>query len=278
MSRSARRGGLRFCSLASSSRHGSSYVVQAAGTTVLVDCGVRLRRTERCLRYLGIRPGEIDAIFLSHEHRDHCRGLHIKYPLHIRHGIDALYSSRQTWHSLGLSPSPPYRSITAERPVRVGALQVSALLTSHDAAEPYGFIFRTAAESLGLITDLGTVPPDLCSTLHGVDHLVLESNHDVQMEMDSGRPPHLVDRILGQYGHLSNEQAGRALVNIAGPRTSAVLLAHLSTECNTPDLALSTCQRHLARAGKQCAMRVAPPGSPSEWMGRDLRRTEVMDQ
>jgi len=261
---------MRFCSLASSSRAGNAYVIQSAETTILVDFGVRLRRMEQSLDSVGVNPSEIDAVLITHEHGDHCRGLHIKHPLHARYGIDALYSSRGTWRQLGAPDAAPYRTVGPSCPVLIGGIRVRALPTSHDAAEPQGFMFCSGEEQLGLVTDLGTVEPHIITALRGAHHLVFESNHDVRMEEESGRPLHLIQRVMGRAGHLSNEQAGAALAEIAGHDTRTVLLAHLSTECNTPERASATCSTYLERAGRSCPVQVAPSAEPSPWFGEGV--------
>ena len=93
---------------------------------------------------------------------------------------------------------------------------------------------------------------------YGLDHLVFESNHDVDMEKNSGRPWHLIRRVLGRLGHLSNDQAAEALSRIVTSRTRQVILAHLSTECNTPEIAKRVVSQSLKRSGKSPSVHVAP--------------------
>lgn len=260
-------GGLRFCSLCSSSRYGNAYVVATGHTTILVDYGVPLGRMERLLDRVGLKPGGIDAIFITHEHSDHSAGLNLKHPLHDRYGIDLLFSTAGTWRRLGIRPHPPFCCLTPNRVVRVGDLAVVGLNKPHDAAEPLAFKISDGTESLGLVTDLGTVDQDMIDALENSAYLIMESNHDEDMERRSRRPASLIRRVLGDRGHLSNDQAGMALRQMIGPDTKAVLLAHLSLECNTPDLAVDTVAAHIGDLGYAGELLASPADSPSPWLG-----------
>jgi len=121
--------------------------------------------------------------------------------------------------------------------------------------------------SLGLATDLGHVNGRVTDHLAGCTHLILESNHDRQMQLASGRPRSLIERVLSNEGHLSNDQAAAALAKLAAACTRTVLLAHLSLDCNTPDLAKAVADHSLARAGWRGNLQAAPGSSPSGWLG-----------
>jgi len=261
---------MRFASLASSSRYGNAYLVESpGGTRLLVDYGVSLRRLEDALASLNIPPSSISAILISHEHTDHTRSLRLKYPFHVRHGVRALFASAGVWNALGpLGHSVEERGIVCAGDVFwVGDLCVTALAKPHDAQEPLAFLLASGRERLGVLTDTGTVPPELAAALEDCHYLIMESNHDVELERRSGRHPTLISRVMGEHGHLSNHQAGSALARMVTKRTRAVLLAHLSLECNTPTLAHGTVSGFLWQAGYAGRLAVAPADSPTGWLG-----------
>ncbi|MGE5559624.1 MAG: MBL fold metallo-hydrolase [Chloroflexota bacterium] len=265
--------GLTFCSLSSSSVFGNSFLVRGAdGTTIMIDCGVRLRRLEALLAEVGIAPAGIAGLFLSHEHTDHTIALRLRKPFAARHGIP-VFAEHEFWRvwdreSAGDLPHALRRTIRPGEPVSIGSLRVRAIRKPHDTESSVGFLVSDGDERLAVLTDLGHVPASVEQELGAVHHFVFESNHDVNMERSSGRPWPLVQRVLGDYGHLSNEQCLAALMRLAGPQTRTVLLAHLSIDCNDPELARSVVCGGLAAAGRRCAIEVAAPNRPSGWLPR----------
>jgi len=258
---------MRFCSLASSSRGGNAYLVEGGdGTRVLVDCGLGIRRLEASLLELGVLPQTLSGVLVTHDHRDHVRALWVRKPFTAKHGVPLL-ASEATLFSLEVSgPADHLGDTQAVRPdetVRVGGLQVLPFLKPHDAPDPLGFLLDDGSSRLGVVTDLGRVDPAVARLLEDCTYLIFEANHDVRMELTSGRPQHLIDRVLGDLGHLSNEQAARALAAIVGRTTRLVVLAHLSDECNLPELAFSTVSRALDQAGYAGGLAVAPLFGPS---------------
>ncbi|MFO8059351.1 MAG: MBL fold metallo-hydrolase [Bacillota bacterium] len=270
--------GIRFRSLSSSSRHGNAYLVITPGATVLADCGVPLRRLEGFLRDSGVAPADIDAIFITHEHTDHCRALKIRHPFDLRHSIGRMFSTPRTWRALHMPTESPHHPLVPGTAVQVGDLQVVGLRNSHDAAQPISLKFTCADETLAVVTDLGTVDPGMVSALRGSTYLVVESNHDVQMEMESGRPASLIRRVLSDFGHLSNDQAGASLQLMVGTDTRAVLLAHLSTQCNTPELARNAVAAYLDGTSFTGDLLAAPPDRPGPWLGEAPRRADETDR
>jgi phosphoribosyl 1,2-cyclic phosphodiesterase len=231
--------GLRFTILSSGST-GNATVVTNGDCTLLVDAGLSAKRLEQLMRERNVNGSDIEAIFVTHEHSDHIKGLGVlsrKYNLPI-------YANRKTWEELDRligDVDVERRRIfeTGER-LRFGTMTVESYGISHDAAEPVGYCFYDGGEKLGLATDLGYMSAKVKEKLMDSDVLVLETNHDVEM-LRMGRYPWSVKRrILGDTGHLSNESAGEALCDILDGKTRRVYLAHLSRDHNLMDLARLT--------------------------------------
>jgi phosphoribosyl 1,2-cyclic phosphodiesterase len=228
--------------LASGSK-GNATVMRCEAGMVLVDAGISCRRIMQGMQKLGLRPENLDGVFITHEHIDHVKGLETftkKYPVPI-------YASAGTWR--GIKQTLPRldlqlcnRHIFApQTELTLGGLQVRSFSVSHDAQEPAGYSFRCKGHTFSYVTDTGYVSDIVKRELDGAEVLVIETNHDPILLKNGSYPPVLQKRILGTRGHLANETAGRLLTTMkALPRQ--VFLAHLSQENNTPDLALSTVQ------------------------------------
>lgn len=258
---------LRFFSLSSSSIYGNAFCIEGPrGTRIMVDCGVPLRRLEAGLREHNVEPETIEALFLTHAHGDHTRALNLKFPFPQRHRIPT-YATHGVWGELqgkmGHVDPSLCRVLGNRQEVEVGELSVISFPKPHDCADPVGFIIAAGSTRLAVLTDAGRVGEDILALIFGCEFLILESNHDVEMQRSSGRPPWLVQRILGNRGHLSNEQAGMALARACTRETAVILLAHLSIDCNTPELAESSARKHLDGSAFRGVLATAPPQGPS---------------
>jgi len=253
---------VRFFSLASSSKAGSAYFIEGGdGTRVLVDCGPGIRRLEAGLWAHGVNPAGLSGVLITHGHSDHIRALGLKNPFTAKHRVPLYACGRLIRYLEGWSPTGRLGETHPIRPgaaFRVGGLNVVPFLKSHDCDDPLGFLIDDGSSRIAVVTDLGRVTREIVTLLRGSTYLIFESNHDVDMELHSSRPLHLIQRVLGDRGHLSNEQAGQALAEIVGPETRMVLLAHLSDECNTPELAYTTVDRYLDEAGYGGGLGIAP--------------------
>lgn len=249
-------------SLSSSSTCGNAYVVWGdSSRPVLIDCGVSLRRLVASLKEFGMEPQDLAGLFITHEHRDHVRAMCLVTPFAQKYRLP-VYASRGFWkwysrYSCRLDRDL-MRPIAAGEEVAVSGSMVKAFAKPHDALEPLGFVVECSGERAGFAMDLGHVTDEVKSCLRGIEYLVFESNHDVEMEKRSGRPWPLIQRVLGRLGHLSNDQAAEALCDLVMDETRQVILAHLSTECNTPEIARSVALESLLTAGKKVPVLVAP--------------------
>lgn len=240
---------MQLCVLASGSS-GNCIYVRAGATKILIDAGLSGRETERRLDQIGVQPDEIQAICLTHEHSDHVAGLPVLYSRHQM----ALYANRGTVDALqrderrsGLA----WNVFTTGAPFRIGDLQIEPFAVSHDAYEPVGFILANNGVRVGVVTDIGVSTHLVRERLRGCRMVVLESNHDEEMLSAARRPESLKQRIRGRQGHLSNQHAAEMLVEIAGDELEQVFLAHISADCNLPELAVHTVGNVLAEHGLQ---------------------------
>jgi len=226
-----------------SSSSGNCSVVQAGATTILVDAGISARRTLRGLRDLNL-PERVDAIFISHEHSDHCKDLGV---VAKRFGCP-LYATAKTLAMLDpyLKGGEQLFELKKGKPLAFQDVEVTAFAVSHDAVDPCGFTIANGQRSVGVCTDLGTITEEVQKHLCECDAISFEANHDVEMLINGRYPKHLQDRIRSPLGHLSNDEAGQglAMLGMKG-RLRHAILAHLSDHNNHPDLALSTVNHNL---------------------------------
>jgi len=232
---------MEFTLLASGSK-GNATLISGAEGAILIDMGLSFRELRRRLELLGIDPPEIQAIFVTHEHSDHIKGVGIAAR---KLGIP-VYISRDTFAASGalFRGSEKIRFLTADN--HICGLTVSPLSTSHDVADPCAFIVREGDCKLGVITDLGFPTAAVKRGINDLNALIIESNHCPRLLREGPYPWFLKQRISGQRGHLSNDQTGELLRDHLSPKTRLVYLAHLSEDNNEPELALSNAGRYLA--------------------------------
>ena len=225
-----------------SSSSGNATVISAGGTALLVDVGISALRIRRGLEECGLSPAALQGIFITHEHTDHIKGLGVL----CKKGDTPVYCSRYLRDDLRRETSAPLHFIEPGSALQVGEITVTPFPVSHDALDPMGYIFEHGGLRLGYVTDTGHITRQMEAILQGVHGLYLESNYDVELLHGSGRPWSLIERIEGRWGHLSNEQAADLVRRLAHPGLQHIILAHLSSECNTPHHAENTMRRTLA--------------------------------
>ena len=247
---------------------GNATFVSMGDTRLLIDAGVSAARLKGALSLLGVDPGSLSGILMTHEHLDHMKGLAV---FAKKAGIP-VYANAGTWQGiLARDKSVPgelRRVITTGEDFFVGGVNVLPFAIPHDAADPVGYVFSRGGGKLGTATDIGFLSDSWLSCLLGCQALVLESNHDVDMLREGSYPPHLKRRILSRRGHLCNEDSAKALAALASRGTQAAFLGHLSQENNRPEKAFACAERALSEAGVRPGdgffLGVAAPEGPPE--------------
>jgi phosphoribosyl 1,2-cyclic phosphodiesterase len=230
---------IRFASLGSGS-HGNAHVVSAGKTTVLVDCGFSIKETEARLQRLGLEVSQLAAILVTHEHGDHIQGVDRiarKYRLPV-------WLTAGTSRNGRISDSLDVQLFNAHEAFAIQDLEVEPFPVPHDAAEPAQFVFSDGQRRLGLLTDTGCTTPHIERTLQACDALMLEYNHDSEMLANGPYHYRLKQRVGGQLGHLSNQQADELLQSLLSDKLQHLVAMHLSEKNNHPDLvrqSISSC-------------------------------------
>ena len=204
---------------------GNATIVFSHGTTILIDLGLPLVRVKEGLALLNKGIKDVDAIIYTHEHADHINGL-------------KSFSPKIMYATEGTLPGSLSNRVEYYQPFNVKNLKITPFPTSHDAKKPCGYVIEDEDEKFVYFTDSGIFVEEALPLLTNPDYLMIESNHDVAKLMHTDRPMNLKMRILSAHGHLCNEDSAFAASKIIGSRTKEIVLAHLSEEANTPELAL----------------------------------------
>lgn len=232
---------MRFVSIASGSS-GNCIYVGSDHTHILVDAGISNKRIEQGLNEIGLKGSDLNAVVITHEHSDHTKGLGV---LARRHGVP-VYGTKETLEEisdkkyLGEYPKELLTQVQPDVSFSVGDLEIQPFSIYHDAANPVAYRIRNGKKSVAVATDMGHYDQYIIDHLQGLDAILLESNHDVNMLQAGPYPYYLKRRILGEHGHLSNEHAGRLLSCLLHDNLKQVLLGHLSKENNYEALAYET--------------------------------------
>lgn len=235
---------------------GNAALVSGAGTSLLVEAGLSGRDLERRLRRAGCDPAAVDAVLVSHEHGDHSRGA-LRFA--GRNGAPIL-ATRGTWAGLAGAGKDlaAWTPIRAGEATAVGALRVLPFRTPHDAREPVGFRIESRGEAVVLVTDFGHLSPELEAAVEGASVLLIESNYDEQLLYESRYPFSTRERIASRFGHLSNGALALYLRRRLPRSVKTLVLAHLSANTNTPEIARATAENALRAAGRsEVEVRVA---------------------
>ena len=262
---------MHFATLASGSS-GNAILVGQDERSFLVDSGISMRSLLHNLTLLNVPPAQVEGIIVTHEHIDHIKGVgalarKLKIPI---------YTSQAIWGEMEQSVGKlaDNQRIEVNNKFSCAGLEIEMFATSHDSRESYGLRIERRLPgqgvlALGIATDSGTITEEMHRCLKECDALVVEANHDEDKLWQGSYPWYLKKRISSIYGHLANRQLAEGLLEWIGENTQRVVLAHLSEENNTPELALATVVRALRasrpiRKNKDLRLRVAPRHTPHE--------------
>jgi phosphoribosyl 1,2-cyclic phosphodiesterase len=247
---------LQMASLNSGS-NGNCYYIGNENDAVLIDVGISCRETEIRMKQIGLSMNKVKAIFISHEHSDHIKGLSVlanKYKTPIYITAETLKKGPKLIKHLS-------RSFSEDQVIQIGSIQVIPFKKEHDAIDPYSFLVSHDGINIGVITDIGTVCERVIHYFKHCHAAFLESNYDETM-LENGRYPFILkERIRNGKGHISNKQALDLFINHRPAFMTHLFLSHLSKENNHPELAKSLFIPHaneteIIVASRYCATEV----------------------
>ena len=216
---------------------------------VLVDAGVSAKNICGALGQIGVDPGAVRGILVTHDHHDHIRGLRV---LAKRLGVP-VWATAETLEGIlatgNLEPGAWMEELSS--PVEIAGMEVAPFDTPHDVAHSVGFRIQAGERTIGYATDLGRVTPEIWQGLAGADLVFLESNYEPRLLEISSYPYYLRRRIASDRGHLGNPECADTVRRLALSGTARFVLGHLSRENNTPELALAASQGALQEEGLQ---------------------------
>ncbi len=230
-----------FIASINSGSNGNCYYVGSSTEAVLVDVGLSCREIENRMKQIGLSMKTVKAIFISHEHTDHIKGVSAlanKYYLPV-------YITTKTEKYTRLIKRLA-KEFVADEPINIGELIITAFSKKHDAADPHSFIISYKSTTVGVFTDIGVVCQSVKHYFNQCHAAFLEANYDSTMLENGSYPIHLKNRIRGGEGHLSNAQALGLFQQHQHPQLSHLLLSHLSKENNSPNLVEALFKQHAA--------------------------------
>lgn len=241
---------------------GNASIVEINAVRLLIDAGLSAKQLSLRLNELGVDPDSLDGILLTHEHSDHAKGVDVL----LRKRNVPVYANAMTKEALqwGMKSEVIWKVFTTGQAFEIGGVSILPFPIPHDAAEPVGFVVDYGQTRFGLVTDVGYITQAMRMHLRGAHALFVESNYDEELlEADTKRPWSTKQRIASRHGHLSNTQAGELIADVGCEKLSAVVLGHLSGDCNCPKVAADTVKGMLDVGGLghvdvQCAQQESP--------------------
>jgi len=234
----------KFCPLASGSK-GNAIYVGTDETKLLIDVGISFKALGEKLGEIDVDLGEIDALLITHEHGDHIRGLELTAR---KLGIPVFANSETAKAILNdVRDRPKFKIFSTGETFEYGDIEIHPFSVQHDTMDPVAFTLKMDGLKIGVCADLGFVTTLVKVHLQECNYLYIEANHEPSMVYACPRPMVYKQRVLGRQGHLSNDACAQLLQEIDHPGLKHVYLAHLSAECNNPELALKRVREHLKR-------------------------------
>lgn len=234
---------MRVIVLASGSKGNATYI-ETNKTKILIDAGISYKQLKDRLELNNIELTNLDAILVTHEHSDH-----VMHLASIAKKTNAkIYISSESFENLSyavlndLSLNKTFH-INVEKRYAINDITFVPIQLFHDTKNAYGFLFKIENQNIAYITDTGHILPKYYGLLKQMNVLIIESNHDVEMLLNSNRDYRLKQRILSNKGHLSNDECCSIVKEIINANTKSIVLAHLSEECNKDEIARSSMQK-----------------------------------
>ena len=209
---------------------GNATIVVSNKTVLLIDMGISLCRLEEGLNEINLTVNDITGAIFTHNHSDHIGGLKFISPK-IMYALE------------GTLPTSLSNVVYLNKEFNIGDFTITPIETSHDATNPCAYLIKDKEETLFYMTDTGVFLEECLPVVKNPDYLIIESNHDIKMLLHTDRTFELKNRIMSDKGHLCNEDSAIAAISIIGDRTKEIVLAHLSEEANTPEVALEAYQK-----------------------------------
>lgn len=257
-------GVMRFAVLGSGSG-GNAAVVECGGLRLMIDAGLSAKQLSVRLGQVGIAPASLDGILLTHEHGDHVRGLKV----FLKQNPVPVFTTAATARVVreaGIEGGT-WKFFEAGQVFAIGGISVETFAIQHDAVDPVGFVIGNGTRRLGFLSDAGFVTRSMTERLRHLDGLFVEANYDEGLlEADTKRPWSIKQRISSRHGHLSNSQVTELIREIAHPTLGRVVLGHLSSDCNTPDIILTRLRNCLTELGHgHVGLHCAGQHEPTVW-------------
>lgn len=219
---------MKFYVIASSSKGNVSYL-ELNNKKILIDVGISYNKIKKALKDIKVNINDITDVFITHEHFDHIKGLNTL----IKYINPQFHMSLGTKEALKIEKD--VNIIKGFKEIKLGELSVLPLPLSHDAKEPLGFLFNNQNSKIAYITDTGYLSKDIREQIENSTLYFLEANYDPYLLSNSSRPFYLINRISSETGHLSNYEAAYYFAKMLGDKTTHLVFAHVSQECNTSD-------------------------------------------
>ena len=261
---------MKFCSLYSGSS-GNSIFIASDRAKILIDAGLPGKKIDEAIKSIGEDPSALDGIFITHEHSDHIKGVGVlsrKYDIPI-------YANDKTWfameNSLGKIKEHNIKIMDRRSIIEIEDLAIKSFIIPHDAVAAVGYSVVCDDKKVSVATDFGTFTQEIYENIKDSKVILLESNHDVNMLKFGPYPYNLKRRILSEVGHLSNDDCGKAIIDIAkNGLGKKIILGHLSNTNNHPDLAFQTVlnviQEHGLKQGEDILLSMASRHEPSGYV------------
>ena len=223
-------------------------------TRLLIDAGLSAKEIVERLALIHVDASSLDGIFISHEHQDHIAGADV---LSRKFKIPIFISPHALQHSSVSLQEATHYPIAADVPVQLGFVTVTPFSVPHDSIDPLAFSLRAGAARACVVSDIGFLPESVKERMRGADILVIESNHDLEMLRTGPYPWHLKQRVMSNYGHLSNEAIGYFFSEYFDGTDRKIMLIHLSKQNNHPQLAYVSASRGLERGCKNFSLHLS---------------------